>query len=96
MATNSDGQDLVRRDLEENVIEAYRFCVLNWNPRDQILCFGFSRGAYTARAVAGLISDLEICSKTDIQDFPEVWKLYKRSHTAITRKRFYGSDVYYN
>ncbi|CAI7576938.1 unnamed protein product [Penicillium pancosmium] len=96
VGTNSDGQVSVGRDLEGNVIEAYHFCVLNWNPGDQILCFGFSRGAYTARAIAGLISDIGICSKIDIQDFPEIWKLYKKSHTAVTGERFYGSDAYFD
>ncbi|KAJ5908263.1 hypothetical protein N7495_000945 [Penicillium taxi] len=95
VGTNSDGRVSAGKDLEGNVIEAYNFCVLNWNPGDQVMCFGFSRGAYTARAIAGLISDLGICSKTDIQDFPEVWKLYKRSHPAVTGDRFYGSDAYY-
>ncbi|KAJ5357731.1 hypothetical protein N7541_004889 [Penicillium brevicompactum] len=91
----TNGQAPASKDLEGNVIEAYNFCVLNWNPGDQVLCFGFSRGAYTARAVAGLISDLGICSKVDIQDFPEIWKLYKSGHPAVTGERFYGSDAYF-
>jgi hypothetical protein len=60
------------------------------------MCFGFSRGAYTARAIAGLISDLGICSKADIQDFPEIWKLYKESHPALTGERFYGSEAWFD
>jgi uncharacterized protein (DUF2235 family) len=45
-----------------NVIEAYNFIVLNYNEGDKIYCFGFSRGAYTARAVAGLVTDIGIVS----------------------------------
>ncbi|KAJ5777569.1 hypothetical protein N7520_000815 [Penicillium odoratum] len=96
VGTNSEGQVAVGKDLEGNVIEAYNFCVLNWNHGDQILCFGFSRGAYTARAIAGLISDLGICSKSNLQNFPEVWKLYKQSHPAVTGNQFYGSDAYFD
>ncbi|CAG8935842.1 unnamed protein product [Penicillium salamii] len=95
VGTNSNGQVPASKDVEDNIIEAYNFCVLNWNPGDQILCFGFSRGAYTARAIAGLISDLGICSKVDIQDFPEIWTLYKSGHPAVTGERFYGSDAYF-
>jgi hypothetical protein len=95
VGTNSNGEVAVSKDLEGNVIEAYNFCVLNWNPGDQIMCFGFSRGAYTARAIAGLISDLGICSKADIQEFPEIWKLYKESHPAITGEKFYGSEAWF-
>jgi hypothetical protein len=42
--------------LMENVIEAYNFIVSNYEPGDEIFCFGFSRGAFTARAVSGLIT----------------------------------------
>ncbi|KRQ94261.1 hypothetical protein CQ12_17945 [Bradyrhizobium jicamae] len=41
--------------LDNNVLSAYRFLVTNWHPGDQIYLFGFSRGAYTVRVLAGLI-----------------------------------------
>lgn len=53
--------------IEGNIIEAYNFVVLNWTPGDQVLCFGFSRGAYTARSIAGLISDIGICKPGRLQ-----------------------------
>lgn len=70
-----------------NVIEAYNFIVLNYNPGDQIFCFGFSRGAYTARAVAGLVTDIGVIQPRDMQDFPELYRLYQAhddSHTFRT------------
>jgi len=63
-----------------NVIEAYNFIVLNYNPGDQIFCFGFSRGAYTARSVAGLVTDIGIIRPRDMQDFPKLYSLYQ-AHT---------------
>jgi len=60
-----------------NVIEAYSFIASNYAPGDQILCFGFSRGAYTARAVAGLVNDIGVISPRDLQDFPDLYKLYQ-------------------
>ncbi|NML07501.1 DUF2235 domain-containing protein [Sphingomonas sp. G-3-2-10] len=39
--------------LRENIIEAYHFLVLNYEPGDDIHVFGFSRGAYTARSFVG-------------------------------------------
>ncbi|KAK3369976.1 hypothetical protein B0H63DRAFT_305005 [Podospora didyma] len=71
----------------ENVIEAYNFIVLNYNPGDQIFCVGFSRGAYTARAVAGLVTDIGVLKPRDMQDFPELFRLYQAhndSHTFRT------------
>ncbi|KXJ85610.1 hypothetical protein Micbo1qcDRAFT_221916 [Microdochium bolleyi] len=59
-----------------NVIEAYNFLTLNWYPGDKVYCFGFSRGAYTARAVAGLVNDIGIISPRDMQDFPQLYSEY--------------------
>lgn len=60
-----------------NVIEAYNFIVLNYSLGDQIFCIGFSRGAYTARAVAGLVTDIGVIQPRDMQDFPELYRLYQ-------------------
>lgn len=60
-----------------NVIEAYNFLVLNYSPGDKVYSFGFSRGAYTARAVAGLVNDIGIIQPRDMQDFPELYHHYQ-------------------
>ncbi|EIW85619.1 hypothetical protein CONPUDRAFT_47217, partial [Coniophora puteana RWD-64-598 SS2] len=39
---------------EENIKDAYRFLCENYEPGDRIFLFGFSRGAYQVRAVAGM------------------------------------------
>jgi hypothetical protein len=65
-----------------NIIEAYNFLVLNYSPGDQIFCFGFSRGAYTARAVAGLVNDIGIISPRDLQDFPDLYALYQNNEDS--------------
>jgi uncharacterized protein (DUF2235 family) len=41
--------------LDDNVLAAYAFLVHTWQAGDQIYLFGFSRGAYTVRVLAGLI-----------------------------------------
>lgn len=41
--------------LDQNVLRAYRFLVEHYKAGDQIFIFGFSRGAYTARVLAGFI-----------------------------------------
>ncbi|KAI1848423.1 hypothetical protein JX265_008795 [Neoarthrinium moseri] len=66
----------------QNVIEAYNFIVLNYAPGDQIFCFGFSRGAYTARAVAGLVNDIGVISPRDMQDFPDLYALYQKNEDS--------------
>ncbi|MCV7286693.1 DUF2235 domain-containing protein [Mycolicibacterium wolinskyi] len=41
--------------LKANVAEAYQYLMHHWRPGDAIYVFGFSRGAYTARALAGML-----------------------------------------
>lgn len=41
--------------LFDNISDAYKFLMLNYEPGDKVFLFGFSRGAYTARAVAALL-----------------------------------------
>ncbi len=42
--------------ISENIIEAYAFLVKNYEPGDEIYCFGFSRGAFTVRSLCGMIN----------------------------------------
>ncbi|MDK1378187.1 MULTISPECIES: DUF2235 domain-containing protein [unclassified Sinorhizobium] len=44
------------KGLTENVQEAYNWLVENYEDGDQIFIFGFSRGAHTARSLAGFVS----------------------------------------
>jgi uncharacterized protein (DUF2235 family) len=41
--------------LSGNVMEGYRRLCETWQPGDDVYLFGFSRGAYTARSLGGLI-----------------------------------------
>ena len=44
------------RGLFDNIAEGYRFLMAHWRPGDEIFIFGFSRGAFTARSIAGLVN----------------------------------------
>jgi len=48
--------------LDRNVIDAYRFLVRNFQDGDRIFMFGFSRGAYTVRVLAGFINAIGLLS----------------------------------
>jgi uncharacterized protein (DUF2235 family) len=41
--------------LDDNVLDAYRFLAQNFETDDKIYLFGFSRGAYTVRVLAGFL-----------------------------------------
>ena len=41
--------------VPSNVRKLYRFLCWNWQPGDEVYLFGFSRGAFTVRTLAGMI-----------------------------------------
>jgi uncharacterized protein (DUF2235 family) len=48
--------------LDDKVLQSYLFLVRNYQEGDQIYLFGFSRGAYTVRVLAGLIHKVGLIS----------------------------------
>ena len=63
--------------LFKNVKQAYKFLVANYEAGDTINIFGFSRGAYTARCLAGLITKIGILRKKYISDIDATYHFYK-------------------
>jgi len=49
--------------LSKNIADAYAFLMQNYEPGDRIYIFGFSRGAYTARALVGLLERVGLLEK---------------------------------
>ncbi|GAA1469161.1 DUF2235 domain-containing protein [Microbacterium thalassium] len=52
--------------LSHNVIACYRFLAQNYEPGDEIFIFGFSRGAYTARSLAGMIGRVGLLTEESL------------------------------
>ncbi len=52
--------------LDDNVLAAYIFLVRNYDEGDQIFLFGFSRGAYTVRVLAGLIHKIGLIAPEQV------------------------------
>jgi hypothetical protein len=66
--------------LLHNVIACYRFLAQNYEPGDEIFIFGFSRGAYTARSLGGMIARVGLLTKESLVDerLPTAVLLYQR------------------
>ncbi|KAL9711343.1 hypothetical protein Ac2012v2_005887 [Leucoagaricus gongylophorus] len=64
--------------LDAHVIDGYKFIMNNWKTGDRICLFGFSRGAYTARALAGFIHKIGLLSTGSDEEIPFAYELYKR------------------
>jgi uncharacterized protein (DUF2235 family) len=63
--------------LMTKVEHAYRFLVFNHDPGDEIYIFGFSRGAFTARSLAGLIRNCGIVEQRQARRIGEAIALYR-------------------
>ncbi len=70
--------------LSENVKDAYRFLVEHFEPGDELFFFGFSRGAYTARSLAGLVRNVGVLRSEHADRVDEAFRLYRArgSHPA--------------
>lgn len=63
--------------LSRNVLDAYRFLVDNYEPGDELYLFGFSRGAFTARSLSGLVRNSGILRRECVDRVKEAWALYR-------------------
>ncbi|KAL0961461.1 hypothetical protein HGRIS_006406 [Hohenbuehelia grisea] len=64
--------------LDHHVMDGYRFLMQNYRVGDKICVFGFSRGAYTARALAGMLYKVGLLPRDNQEQIPFAYKLYKR------------------
>ncbi|KAI6782154.1 uncharacterized protein J7T54_002391 [Emericellopsis cladophorae] len=55
--------------LSERVREAYSYLCANYMDGDEIFLVGFSRGAFTARSVAGMVSNLGLLTREGVERF---------------------------
>ena len=63
--------------LTENIEEVYRALVFCYEPGDEVYIFGFSRGAYTARSLAGMIRSCGIPPRDAVGRIPEALARYR-------------------
>ena len=63
--------------IEQNIRSAYMFIAQNYVPGDEVFLFGFSRGAFTARSIAGFIAAAGLLRRERLGDLPAAWAYYR-------------------
>ncbi|MCZ4354055.1 DUF2235 domain-containing protein [Roseovarius aestuarii] len=63
--------------LDAKVKQAYQFIARIYRPKDRLYVFGFSRGAYTARSVVGMIRKCGIVADTSEAGINAAFDLYR-------------------
>ena len=90
--------------LDEDVIAAYRWLMGNFDqndektPSDEIYLFGFSRGAFTARSLSGMIARCGLLRAGSPVSVEELYNRYRQDADAPSlvdlyqRRREFGAD----
>lgn len=60
--------------IAENIREAYSYICANYVDGDEIVLLGFSRGAFTARSIAGMIANLGLLTRQGMDCFYPIFK----------------------
>ncbi len=82
--------------LSENIRQGYKWLTENHEEGDEIFLFGFSRGAYTARSLVGLIRNAGLLKTEHKSKVPEAYELYRTrdegpdTPTAVHFRRQYA------
>lgn len=88
--------------MSDNILEAYRFLVRHYVTGDELFLFGFSRGAFTVRSLAGLIRNSGLLRREAEDRIDAAYALYRsrepeahpRASEAIEfRRRHAVADV---
>jgi uncharacterized protein (DUF2235 family) len=80
--------------LTDTIVEAYRILVFAYEPGDEISIFGFSRGAYTARSLAGFIRSCGIAPRRHVARIPEALARYLMIAPLLNRgSQFHDADL---
>ncbi|CUA77721.1 putative protein YEL023C [Saccharomyces cerevisiae S288c] [Rhizoctonia solani] len=65
--------------LDRHVMGGYEFLMKHYNDGDKICLFGFSRGAYTARALAGMLHKVGLLPPDNVEQISFAYQMYRRS-----------------
>ena len=62
--------------LTENIEDAYEYLMDKYEPGDKVFLFGFSRGAFTVRCLAGMLNQVGLLQKGSVNLIPYASELY--------------------
>ncbi|KAI0789554.1 hypothetical protein C8Q75DRAFT_718500 [Abortiporus biennis] len=70
---------MVAWNLNAHVMGGYEFIMQNYEAGDKICIFGFSRGAYIARALAGMLHKVGLLPPCNHNQVPFAYKMFTRT-----------------
>jgi uncharacterized protein (DUF2235 family) len=85
--------------LSENIRQGYEFLIENYEEGDELFLFGFSRGAYTARSLAGLIRKCGLLRENNALQVASAYEIYRTrddgpdSETAVSFRERHSREI---
>jgi uncharacterized protein (DUF2235 family) len=74
--------------LSWKVGEAYAYLMNHWEPGDHVFLFGFSRGAYSVRVLAGLLHQLGLLPRGNQNLVPYVMRLFRGVKSEVEVSKY--------
>lgn len=66
--------------ISDNIADAYQFLMRTYEPDDNVYIFGFSRGAYTARVLCGMLHIVGLLTRGNEGLIPYAIRMMKSKH----------------
>ncbi|KAJ7506925.1 hypothetical protein B0H11DRAFT_1973404 [Mycena galericulata] len=90
---------MIAWNLGAHVMAGYEFLMQNYSANDRICIFGFSRGAYIARSLAGMIHKVGLLPVDNHQQVPFAYRMYTRADAtgwaqSTAFKKAFSNDVH--
>jgi uncharacterized protein (DUF2235 family) len=82
--------------LSAIILEAYINLVANYAPGDKIYIFGFSRGAFAARALSGMISYSGLLKADSSSFIEDAWRFFTDANPRIAYNAVMGENTHPN
>ncbi len=81
--------------LQRHVCSAYRFLMAHYRRGDQLYFFGFSRGAYAVRVLAGMLSKVGLLRDGFDEMLPFAWRSYATRGNRDAAREFRNAYCHY-
>ncbi|KAG8723252.1 hypothetical protein FRC12_024513 [Ceratobasidium sp. 428] len=79
---------MIAWNFDQVIVGAYRWLADNYEPGDQIWLFGFSRGAYQVRTLAGMIETVGLIHPGNQEQIPFAWAIYSGDEDSSVKLKF--------
>lgn len=80
--------------LQQDVQDLYSYLMDVWEPGDEVYLFGFSRGAYTVRVLAGMLHSLGLLERGNQNLVPYAMRLFRSVRTGSSETPSLRSDYW--